>query len=223
MLLIALFTLSLAFAATQAAYTHQCNKYVIISSRGTEERQGPSFTMPHMIANTLSAVPGGVEVDTIYPADWNLHSEIGAKWIVDFMHAGMRACPKQEYVLIGYSQGAMVSSLAIQSLINSGSPALNAIKAAVFLGNPFHVPGRAGNVDGHGGGATMSAVGAASGQNPGGVNGFAQSGRLLDICLEGDTVCSRQPSQNPGAHGDYGRDAIVQQMASSFLIKHLRN
>lgn len=41
---------------------------VIISTRGTTEAQGPSAGFISLIRQTLAAVPGGIEYDTVYPA-----------------------------------------------------------------------------------------------------------------------------------------------------------
>jgi hypothetical protein len=50
---------------------------VIISTRGTGEPQGPSSGFRTMIRNTLAAVPGGIEYDTVYPADFSQISTAG--------------------------------------------------------------------------------------------------------------------------------------------------
>ncbi|KAK0527521.1 hypothetical protein OC842_004850 [Tilletia horrida] len=211
----------LAVTTVRTTPTAGCKDYVILSSRGTGELQGPSISMMRMIASTLSAVPNGAEVDTTYPADATMNAQVGANWNLDYINKGRQACPAQKYVLIGYSQGAMVASLTLQQLVASGT-AQDAIKAVVLLGNPYHTPGRTGNVDGHGGSGTLRAFGVAYALKPASIDSFVASGRLLDICLYGDVICSAQASLAPAAHLQYGLDDSVQQLASSFIIEKLR-
>ncbi|CAD6888271.1 unnamed protein product [Tilletia controversa] len=199
-----------------------CKDYVLISSRGTQERQGPSFIFKDIIKDVLQALPNGAEVDTVYPADWGMHFEIGSDWIFQYITKSLASCPQQKFALLGWSQGAMVSSGAIQKFAESRSAAKNSIKAAVFFGNPFHVPHRVGNVDEHGQFTTSAVSGIASYGNPNAATSFAQQGKLLDICFEGDTICNRARSSDPAAHGKYGARPQITKMSVDFLLKHLR-
>ena len=76
-----------------------------------------------MISNTLSQLPGGIEYDTVYPA--NLLQDIqpaiadvssptssillrlfmALLQITSYINNGLVNCPLQKYALLGYSQG----------------------------------------------------------------------------------------------------------------------
>ncbi|CAD6888270.1 unnamed protein product [Tilletia controversa] len=224
------FTLAaLTVACTAASYPHAsgCKDYVLISSRGTGEPQGPSSELKSVIKTVFDTLPNGVAVDTVYPADWNLQIGIGANWIKEYIGKSLASCPRQKFALLGYSQGSMVSSAALDRLPHGAN---GAIKAALFFGNPFHVPQRPGNVDEHGRPST-GASGCESANNPPAANAFAASGRLLDVCFTGDTVCNKPPAMAPMRHGVYGfskqhgmygfTEETV-RLGADFLIKHLR-
>ncbi|KAE8193873.1 hypothetical protein CF336_g3796 [Tilletia laevis] len=196
-----------------------CKDYVLISSRGTAEGQGPSSVFAGAIETVLGTLANGIEVDTVYPADWNLDPhQSGANWIHQYITQSLASCPRQNFALLGYSQGAMVSSGALEKLSNGAN---GAIKAALFFGNPCHVPQRNGNVDEHGGNLTAGAFGLNWTHNPSAVNDFAVSGRLLDVCFTGDIVCNSAPSFDLSAHGRYGASQEVQKMGANFLLRHL--
>ncbi|KAL9941086.1 hypothetical protein V8E36_000574 [Tilletia maclaganii] len=192
---------------------------MIFSSRGTDEKQGPTFTMTQVIAKTLATVPNGIALDTVYPADWGMQAEIGADWIVKQFEATVPHCPNTKVVLIGWSQGAMVSSLAATELAKKGYQAN--VKALYLVGNPYRIPARPGNVDEHGQqGLTYMAKGVATESNPPFVNSVARDGIVLDVCYTGDTICNHAPSKDPAAHGKYG-EPKVQAMGANFIIHHL--
>ena len=49
----------------QNSTSQACQDYVLISTRGTFEAQGPSFGFIDMIAWTLGNITGGIERDTV--------------------------------------------------------------------------------------------------------------------------------------------------------------
>ena len=70
--------LFVARLATVIAQTIACHSYVIIRIRGTYELQGRSIAFTSMINDTLSAIPGGIEYDAVYPAAQNQTAYLGA-------------------------------------------------------------------------------------------------------------------------------------------------
>ena len=58
-----------------------------------------------------------------------------------------RDCPGQKHFLLGYSQGATVVQGALGELDDESAAAIGGV---VMVGNPYRIPGRLSNVDGHG-------------------------------------------------------------------------
>ncbi|KAK0568289.1 hypothetical protein OC861_002079 [Tilletia horrida] len=206
-------------SAPAASAEPDCQDYLLISARGTDEKQGPSFVFIDAIKETLSTVPNGAEVDVVYPATWDMQYQIGSNWIKDFLSKRVEKCPDEEYALLGYSQGAMVASGAIDSYKPDDAVGQK-IKAVVMFGNPMHVSGRPGNaVD-----KDLRLVSDASGvatSDDAAVRKYSSEGIVLDVCLQDDYVCNKGHSKDPMAHGSYGADKGVQDLASRFLISKL--
>ncbi|KAL9941075.1 hypothetical protein V8E36_000563 [Tilletia maclaganii] len=197
----------------------KCHDYMIFSSRGTGEKQGPTFTMTQVIAKTLAAVPNGIALDTVYPADWSNRVQQGADWITQQVEATLPQCPNTKVVLTGWSQGAVVAHLAAEELAKRGHQAN--IKAVYLVGDPYHMPGRPGNVDENGNkGSTFFEKGKMVDGDPTVVDVLARKGAVRDVCYTGDFACTRGPSKDPGAHGKYG-EPKVQAIGADFLIKQL--
>ncbi|CAD6912313.1 unnamed protein product [Tilletia controversa] len=199
-----------------------CHDYVIVESRGTTELQGPSIAFKGMIRETLNSLPGGISVVTQYPATPNFFgsASVGAKWVRNYLQQGIASCPHQKYALIGYSQGAMVSWEAVGD-IGQNDPLNDAIKAILLVGDPFRLPNLPGNVDDRGGRSTAGASGIGRWGFPGAkMLPWAQTGKVLDICVFGDMIC-QSPSVNIGPHLEYGMLGRVQKMGSEFLTQKL--
>ncbi|CAD6893653.1 unnamed protein product [Tilletia controversa] len=225
MFIIQLLSILAVFSAVQvhlADAAPTCHDYVIFSTRGTDEPQGPSMRFGPMIKHVLSTVPGGAEVDTVYPALYDGDSPfLGEMTLRRNIKNALKACPNQKIAILGYSQGAYATSLALQHWNETSNPVFEATKAIVFLGNPVHTPGRDGNVDPSGGKATFRSQGKIlSPLTPGLPESFYTSGKVLDVCIPGDFVCdSQSPFQN--VHGTYGFVDSIQKMGGDFLVQHL--
>ena len=212
--------------ASPIAAAGGCHDYVILSSRGTGELQGPSVGFVGMIQTTLATVPGGVEYDVVYPAASDLTqltTFIGAHDIESYINDGLKNCPNQVYALLGYSQGATVTLEAFQNL--TGTAAGNAVKAVVLIGNPYQVKNEESTVDQNGGSSTTRA-------NDGVLLPLApslalkpqlpQNGQALNICFLADPVCNGVAyAITSGAHLLYGFTPSVQKLGSDFLISKL--
>ncbi|KAH8692007.1 cutinase [Talaromyces proteolyticus] len=203
----------------------KCQDYVILSSRGTFEPQGPSIGFVGMIKTTLSAISGGFEYDVVYPAapdPTQLTTYIGSEDIEKHIHTGLKVCPQQMYALLGYSQGATVTLEALQNL--TGTPAEAAIKAVVFIGNPYQVRNQITTIDQNGGATTRGNNGALLSENPslGLSQHWEDSGKVRNICYEGDLVCNGIASNTSMAnHLLYGSSSSVQKLGADFLISKL--
>lgn len=216
-------SIALALAATANAQT--CHDYVLISTRGTTEPQGPSIGFKGMINTTLATIPNGIEYDTVYPASTNLTGAfVGKADVVRYINAGLASCPQQKYALLGYSQGASVTDFALHNFTYPSSAAYNAIKAVVVIGNPGHVPNAAGNVDQNGTDATTNFTGPYYLDGTGAIpNIYYNNSKVLDICWTGDLVCAYNGTFGiKPEHLYYGITPRVQKMGSDFLISKLK-
>lgn len=224
------FTTGLAALATSfavaTAQSTTCNNYVIISIRGTYEVQGRSIAFTTMVNDTLNAIPGGIEYDAVYPAAVNQTAYLGADDVTRYIDAGLQNCPNQKYAILGYSQGASATMLTLANITDPSTAIYKAIRAVLVVGNPYHVPNAALNIDEFGGDATRSYPGAAYNASNPAASGipsiYYQNGKLLDICHTEDVVCAPgYPNATffPG-HVHYG-DQNVQDLGGKFLISHL--
>ncbi|PVH78341.1 carbohydrate esterase family 5 protein [Cadophora sp. DSE1049] len=221
--LLLLSTTSLFASAAPLEIRAACHKYVIISTRGTNEPQGPSAGFVGMINQTLTSVPGGIEYDTVYPAGDDTQSE-GAADIIQYINTGLVACPDQKYALLGYSQGATATAEALNYFNDTTSGGFEAISAALVIGNPTHVPNQPANFDQKGGRATYGATGVLTPFpkytkiSP----AWYATTKLRDICYENDLVCvglTLSATLNLFAnHLLYGSMPSVQNQGSAFLI-----
>ncbi|KAJ7195938.1 cutinase [Mycena pura] len=196
-----------------------CHPYVIISTRGTGEPQGPSVGFVTMIADTLQNIPGGVELDTVYPAGLDQNSSGATAFIINTINSGLASCPNQVYALLGYSQGATATVDALKK-ISTTSAAGKAVKAVVLIGDPEHEPGKQSNVDQKGGSSTDNAIGIEGHVAGAGIpNSWDASGKVFDICFQGDGVCSGFAITSQ--HLLYGSTPSVQTLGANFLISRL--
>ncbi|QIX01959.1 hypothetical protein AMS68_007476 [Peltaster fructicola] len=225
MLLKALAT-SIVLPLTLAAEA-ECHDYVLISTRGTFEVQGPSLGFVQMINTTFNTLSNGIEYDTVYPAVANLSGVVaGIEDITRYINNSVLACPQQKYGLLGYSQGASVTDISLHNFIDPSSAAYAAIKAVVVIGNPGHVYGSAANVDENGGDATRNFTGSYYLGGGGAIpDVYYNDDKVLDICWQGDVVCALPPNGTfaiEPAHLLYPNSAKVQSMGAEFLISKLK-
>lgn len=199
-----------------------CHAYVIVSARGTTEKQGPSLAFKGMIATTLNNVKGGIEYDVVYPASLADNStSIGVHDVEDYIHNGLQACPNQKYALLGYSQGAGVILTAVKKL--TGTPAEDAIKALLFAGNPYQVANQPTTVNTTGGDSTRAAHGDLLFLNPsiGLSQHWVNSGKALNICADGDDVCTDGGPGLGNGHIAYFFSSTAQKEGAQHLIAQL--
>ena len=213
------------FANTSAS-PEQCHKYVLISSRGTGELQGPSVGFIGMIDTTLDAVPGGLEYEVAYPAAPDITQQttlIGAHDIENYVKDGLKSCPMQTYALLGYSQGATVVLQALHEM--SGTPQGDAVKAVVLIGNPYQTKDQPSTVDENGDSSTRANEGILlplAGTLP--VSPILEDdSKVLNICYSGDPVCNGISAVfTSPLHLIYGFSPKVQNLGSEFLISRLK-
>lgn len=209
-------------APAEANLFKSCADYVLVSSRGTFEPQGPSVGFRGAISTTLRTVSKGKEYDTIYPAAPTLNREsenIGSKNIQNYITKGLKSCPQQKYVLLGYSQGATVTLLALRALLSP--EAQEAIRAIVLIGNPYQVKNQAFTVDENGGSSTRANDGVLLPLEPslGNLDLWTKSDKVINVCYTDDIVCNGAGNKNGfKTHLLYGSSKEVQNRLSEFIV-----
>lgn len=204
-----------AFAATTRS---SCNDYVLISTRGTGEDQGPSIGFKTMISDTLDQLPNGMEYDTVYPAGDDQNTTLAVQDMIKTIDNGLESCPDQVYALLGYSQGAT----AVLDTLNSdklSDEARGVIDAVILIGNPYRLPTQESNVEGMG---ADDAVGEANILSHKPIpESFDKSGKVLDFCYTDDCVCKDACTGDKEGHLRYGSDETLQEKAAKYLVKYL--
>jgi hypothetical protein len=118
---------------------------------------------------------------------------VGVTWVMDKLRSRASACPDQQIVLAGYSQGAMVMHRVVRMLgtARAGAAILARIAAVVLVGDGDQVPhdnvtrfGTAG-AGAHGIGLALRTVSRSSNAKlPPGIGS-----RVLEVCNKHDIVC----------------------------------
>ncbi|KAG0150701.1 hypothetical protein CROQUDRAFT_651933 [Cronartium quercuum f. sp. fusiforme G11] len=187
-----------------------CKKYKIISARGTGENQARPTGYAGFISGVLSAVPDGGNYEVRYAADVNYATGpgVGAADAIRYITEQHSSCPKQMYVLIGYSEGAMV----ITQLMNKPSLPAENVVAVVMYGNPYFK-----------GGAPQNSCGAKGGAGVAAATGISMPAKFssitFDCCNPGDMVC--QTAGTMITHLTYPRSAN-EQAAIKFAVEKIK-
>jgi hypothetical protein len=119
----------------------------------------------------------------------------------------------------GRHSGATATVDALKEL--SPTTGDGAAVAAVFLvGDPEHLPGKKSNRDQTGGSSTNNVTGLEGSEAGAGIPAaWDKSGRVLDVCYQGDGVCDG--SGLTYQHTLYGSTPSVQAQCSSLLVSKL--
>lgn len=178
-----------------------------------------------MINTTLAALPGGIEHDLVYPASQNPTIEAstlaGATNLTRYVSDALQSCPDQKLVILGYSQGAAVSIISASKYL-PGTPAYDAIKGILVVGNPGHKPYQTANIDQIGQKLTDSYFGASYSIGLRFPLAWYQSEKLLDICHTQDIVCAPQSEDSSILqHLKYGNTKEIQDRGAIFLQAQL--
>ncbi|MFE2958194.1 cutinase family protein [Nocardia tengchongensis] len=193
-------TIATVFVPQPRSYAQGCAAVDVVVARGTGEPGwlGDQIGDPlfDMLQDRLPVSATAYRVN--YPADYRFDVGAGSADLVRHLTARAAACPDQQFVLVGYSQGAAVVQAALGTGVVSWYPGrvqlpgyLGARVAAVLLfGDP--VRGLGWNVPGE------------------------YLSRTGDWCVGGDPVCGS--GLNANAHVAYGSDLVD---AANFTADHL--
>lgn len=169
----------------------------VLDARGTAEPQGVSTMFSNLVGRLLANQTDGLSQPVEYPAGPDQNTTSGQAYLLNAINTGVKACPEQKYVVLGYSQGA---SLVLEASKKLSKDAVEAVKAIVLVGNPYRFPGKQSNVDSHAQPDTRGTIGLftthalSSGspvpQLPATLDA---SGKVLDYCLEVTSASDLSP------------------------------
>lgn len=202
-----------------------CNKYLVLTARGTSEPTRGQLLSP--VARAISeARPGQVDMlDVDYPADDNVKagSNQGARIVIDTLNVQAEECPNQQFVLLGYSQGALVMGDALispelrligQQVGEIHSEALSRVIAVVLFADPRFTAGESYNVGDFSEGVSGLLPRAAASLD-------ALQDRMRSYCSKDDFVCQVHGFElNPDGHTVYYKNGM-QTDAAAFVISQL--
>ncbi|QIM16497.1 cutinase family protein [Leucobacter insecticola] len=170
-----------------------CSAVLVIKVRGTGEPMKGQLLSPVARSIVKSPVEDVATLDLDYPADTDVKEggTEGVRLLIDTINVQSDACPKEKFVLLGYSQGAMVVGDALaaaeQRMIGATAGAITEdaakqIRAVVMYGDPRfngEEPFNEGTFDPELGGIMPRPLGA--------LDDYAD--RIIDFCVKGDLVC----------------------------------
>jgi cutinase len=190
-------------ATLPAAAADPCPDAEVVFARGTSEPPGIGRVGQALI-NELTPQIGGRSLGVYavnYPATYDfLAAADGAADAKAHIQAMAQRCPYTPIVLGGYSQGAAVVDMLV------GIPPLGD-KVGDVGSDPPLPNSLADNV------AAIAVFGnpATKFGNPVTTAGGAFAGKGIDMCADGDPICS--PGRNPFAHTGYERSGMPRQAA----------
>lgn len=198
-----------------------CTPYLVLTARGTGEPTRGQLLSPvaRLISDARSDRVQTIDLD--YPADTDVKvgGTAGARTLIDTLNVQAQACPEQRFVLLGYSQGALIVGDALASpdtrLVGQAvgeitTDASERIRAIVFYGNPRFNGGEPYNA------GSFSA--AANGLLPRPKDSLkAYEGRIRDYCVARDFVCQSSFDLDEQGHVTYFENGM-QQDGAAFAI-----
>ncbi|WP_449282296.1 cutinase family protein [Leucobacter sp.] len=202
----------------------ECLPYLVITARGTGEPSRGQLLSP--VARAIAeARPGEVlQLDLDYPADTDVKEggTVGARTLIDTLNVQTEACEEQRFVLLGYSQGALVMGDALaapearligETVGEVSGAAAERVLAIVFYGNPRFVGSERFDY-----GSYDPGMNGILPRPPGSLDAFAD--RLRDYCVAGDFVCQSSLDLDEEPHIDYYSNGM-QQDGAAFAITRL--
>jgi Cutinase len=209
-----------ALGPSPAGAQGACTPVEVVVARETASAQGSSWLLTGVARSISSRIGGQTSTYHVnYPASWNFLTSVpqGVTDLVRHLNDQAARCPDQKFVLLGYSQGAMVIGDALASPMDRtmgpsqvlSGDAASSVAAVVWFGDPRFRSGESYNA----GNASSGANGVYP-RRQGSLSAFA--GRIRNYCASGDPVC-QSGSVNYIAHAGYVWDFVAQGDAASFV------
>lgn len=203
----------------------ECLPYLVVTARGTGEPQRGQLLSPVSRAIAEARPDQAVRTDLDYPADTDVNggASLGVRTLVTMLNLQAQACPEQKFVLLGYSQGAMVVGDALSEpaarFVGTEADELRpeasaAVSAVVFYGDPRFVGAESFNEG--------SYDEDRDGLLPRPIDALAEyADRLRNYCVGDDFICQASTVDlNEAGHVEYF-DNGMQQDGAAFAITKL--
>lgn len=202
----------------------ECLPYLVVTARGTGEPSRGQLLSPVARAIDEARPEQVVHADLQYPADTDVNggASLGVRLIVETLNLQALECPKQQFVLLGYSQGAMVIGDALSTpedrLVGTmadelGADAAAAISAVVFYGDPRFVGAEEFNVGSYDDGRDGLLP-----RPTGSLDKFAD--RIRDYCVLDDFICQATTFDlDEAGHVEYFNNGMQQDGAAFAITK----
>ena len=198
-----------------------CTPYLVVTARGTGEPNKGQLLSP--VARAIrDAFPDQVKTLNLkYPAstDVNEGGTYAARLLLDTLNVQADACPTQRFVLLGYSQGALVIGDVLSApegrLVGGtvgqlSDEATARIVAVVLYGNPRFSGGESYDF-----GTFDETIGGILPRTPGSLAPFAE--RIRDFCVAKDFICQNSLDLDEKGHVAYFKNGMQQQGADFAL------
>jgi len=202
---------ALAAGPAPSAAAATCPDVAVVFARGTDEPGGGIGRVGQAFTDALQAQIPGRTVTTYgvnYPASYDfLAAQDGAIDASSYIRTMATQCPSTRFVLGGYSQGAAVMDMLI------GIPPLGNKLAALGdkLGDVGTAAPLASDLASQVAAVAVFGNPAAKFSNPATSAAPPFGARAIDLCKDGDPVCSR--GRNPFAHNDYANSPFISEAA----------
>ncbi|MDI6024388.1 cutinase family protein [Leucobacter sp. UT-8R-CII-1-4] len=201
-----------------------CTPYLVVTARGTGEPNKGQLLSP--VARAVKkALPTEVTVlDLDYPADTDVNEggTYATRLLLDTLNVQAEACPKQEFALLGYSQGALIIGDALSPvdarLVGAtvgelSEEAQKRILAVVLYGNP-----RFNGEERYDVGSFDEKLGGILPRTTGSLEPYAE--RIQDFCVKGDFICQSNMELDEKGHVAYFKNGM-QQDGSNYVLAQI--
>lgn len=202
-----------------------CTPYLVVTVRGTGEPTKGQLLSP-VAREIKKARPDEVtQIDLDYPADTDVREggSQGVRVLLDTLRVQHEACgDEQSFVLLGYSQGALVIGDALSAAedrmvgVTAGdlAPEIQAqVRSVVLYGNPRFLA-----VEDYSQGSFKMNRDGVFPRREGALAAYED--RIRDFCVDKDLVCQSALDATEEAHVEYF-DNGMQQDGTAFVVSRL--
>lgn len=203
----------------------ECTPFLVITARGTGEPNKGQLLSP-VAREIKKALPDQVKTLNLkYPADTDVNEggTYGARLLIDTLNVQAEACPDQLFVLMGYSQGALIigdvlsepqGRLVGATVGELSEEAALRVAAVVLYGNPRFAAGESYDT-----GSFDEALSGVLPRTQGSLESFAE--RIQDFCVAKDFICQSSFDLDEKGHVAYFKNGM-QSDGAQFAIAQLR-
>lgn len=202
----------------------ECTPYLAITARGTGEPEKRQLLGPVVRAISEARPDEVQQFDLDYPADTDVKEggTYGARLLIDTLNVQSEACPDQGFILLGYSQGALIIGDALSApefrLVGTrvgtvSEEVQDRVLSVLFYGNPRFL-----GSEEYDAGSYTSWTNGLLPRPQGSLSVYAD--RMRDYCVSNDFICQRSLELDDDGHIAYYENGM-QQDGAAFVISLL--